>query len=34
MRNLDEPYFEEWRKAAKEIGVWRSMCAKQDQTAA
>jgi hypothetical protein len=34
MRNLDEPYFEEWRQAAKEIGVWRSMCAKQDKTAA
>lgn len=34
MRNLDEPYFEEWRAMAKEIGIWRHMVERQDKEAA
>jgi hypothetical protein len=34
MRDLDRPYFEEWRNAAKEIGIWRHMCERQDIKAA
>ena len=34
MRDLKEPYFEEWRAFAKEIGVWRHMVERQDQEAA
>lgn len=34
MRDLAEPYFEEWRKAAKEMAIWRHMVERQDQKAA
>lgn len=34
MRNLDEPYFEEWRQTAKEMGIWRHMVERQDKAAA
>lgn len=34
MRDLAEPYFEDWRRAAKEIGVWRHMVERQDKAAA
>lgn len=31
MRDLNNPYFEEWREEAKRIGVWRHMCERQDK---
>lgn len=34
MRSLDEPYFEEWRKACGEIALWRHMIERQDREAA
>lgn len=34
MRHLDEPYFEEWRQHAKEMGIWRHMVERQDREAA
>lgn len=34
MRDLAEPYFEDWRKMAREIGVWKDMVARQDREAA
>jgi hypothetical protein len=33
MRNMNAPYFEEWRQAAKDLGVWRHMCEAQDAAA-
>lgn len=34
MRHLEKPYFEEWRQACKDIGLWRHMCERQDKEAA
>lgn len=34
MRDLNEPYFEEWRQAAKAMGIWRHMVERQDRKTA
>ena len=34
MRNMNAPYFEEWRKTCKSIGLWNQMCERQDRAAA
>jgi hypothetical protein len=31
LRNSNAPYFEDWRNMAKEIGIWRHMCERQDR---
>jgi hypothetical protein len=31
MRDSNAPYFEDWRNMAKEIGIWRHMCERQDR---
>lgn len=34
MRHLNEPYFEEWRQACRDLALWRHMCERQDREAA
>lgn len=34
LRYANQPYFEEWRQFAKEIGIWDQMIEKQDRQAA
>ena len=34
MRHSNAPYFEEWRQAARELGLWKSMVLRQDGVAA
>lgn len=34
LRHANQPYFEEWRNAANEIGIWKAMIERQDKAAA